>query len=357
MTCSLIPQFSSEDVVAVRVKSVRREGDNFIFVSAYMAMEEPAPPEILKELLSFSDRGNIPTVIGTDTNAHHTVWGSSNVNSRGIDLLTYCASSNLYFCNVGNKPTFRTRKREEVLDLTLMNRNAVNCIRDWHASDVPSFSDHMYIRIRIQMSTKKAKMIMLSHSKQHQKNKTDMTCSLIPQFSSEDVVAVRVKNVKREGDSFVVESAYMALEEPAPPVILKEPLPFRDKGEIPTVIGTNANAHHTVWSSSNINTRGMNLLMFCASANLHICNVGKKPTFRTRKKKVLDLSLINRNAENCISDWHVSDGPSFSDHMYIRFRVQSGTKRVKMIKNVRRTCWNKYANELDHRLHDLNITG
>ena len=27
-----------------------------------------------------------------------------------------------------------------------------------------------------------------------------------------------------------------------------------------------------------------------------------------------------------------------------------------MIRNVRRTCWNKYANELDHRLHDLNST-
>ena len=48
--------------------------------------------------------------------------------------------------------------------------------------------------------------------------------------------------------------------------------------------------------------------------------------------------------------------PSFSDRMYIRFRVQSGTKRTKMIRNVRRTCWNKYANELDHRLHDLNST-
>ena len=46
--------------------------------------------------------------------------------------------------------------------------------------------------------------------------------------------------------------------------------------------------------------------------------------------------------------------PSFSDHMCIRFRVQSGTKRTKVIRNVRRTCWNKYASELDHRLHDLN---
>ena len=122
MTCFLMPQFSNEDVVAVRVKNVRREGDSFVFVSAYMALNEPAPPVILKELLSFSDRDNIPTVIGTDANAHHTVWGSSNVNTRGMDLLAYCASANLHFCNMGSKPTFRTKKKK-VLDLTLINRN------------------------------------------------------------------------------------------------------------------------------------------------------------------------------------------------------------------------------------------
>ena len=74
----------------------------------------------------------------------------------------------------------------------------------------------------------------------------------------------------------------------------------------------------------------------------------------SEREKVLDLTPINRNTENYISDWLVSDVPSFSDHIYIRFRVQSGTKRTKMIRNVRRTCWNKYAKELDHRLHELN---
>ena len=44
---------------------------------------------------------------------------------------------------------------------------------------------------------------------------------------------------------------------------------------------------------------------------------------------MLDLTLINRNVENCISDWRVRDVPSFSDHVYIRFRVQSGTKKNK----------------------------
>ena len=101
ITCSLTPQSSNEDVVAVRARSVRREGDSFIFASTYMAQEEPAPPENLKELVTFSDKEKIPLVIGTHANAHHTVWGSNNVNPRGLELLMYCASANLYFCNVG----------------------------------------------------------------------------------------------------------------------------------------------------------------------------------------------------------------------------------------------------------------
>ena len=46
--CSLIPMFSDEDIVAVRVNNVRQNGDSFVFVSAYMAAEEPAPPILLR---------------------------------------------------------------------------------------------------------------------------------------------------------------------------------------------------------------------------------------------------------------------------------------------------------------------
>ena len=37
------------------------------------------------------------------SNAHQTIWGSSNVNPRGVDLLAYCVSADLNFCNVDNK--------------------------------------------------------------------------------------------------------------------------------------------------------------------------------------------------------------------------------------------------------------
>ena len=149
--------FSNEDIVAVRVNNVCYSGDSFVFVSAYMAAEEPAPPNLLRDLLVFAE--NELTIVGTDANAYHTVGGSSNVNPRGEDLLAYCVSADLNFCNVGNKPTFRTKTREEVLDLTLVNRCAWDRVVSWHVSDVPSFSDHMYIRFQVKSRIQKqAKM-------------------------------------------------------------------------------------------------------------------------------------------------------------------------------------------------------
>ena len=87
----------------------------------------------------------IPTIAGTDANAHPTIWGSSDINPRGEDLLAYCVRADLNFCNVGNKPTFRTKTREEVQDLNLVNRCAWDRIVGWRVSNVLPFSNHMYI--------------------------------------------------------------------------------------------------------------------------------------------------------------------------------------------------------------------
>ena len=73
--CSLIWMFLDEDIVAVRVDNVRQKRDSFVFVSAYMAAEEPAPPNSLKNQLIFTENEQIPTIVGTDANVHHTIWG------------------------------------------------------------------------------------------------------------------------------------------------------------------------------------------------------------------------------------------------------------------------------------------
>ena len=83
-----------------------------------MAAEEPAASNLLRDLLVFTENEQIPTAVETDANARHTIWRSSDIN------FAYCASANLNFCNVSNKPTFRTKTRKEVLDITFVNRCA-----------------------------------------------------------------------------------------------------------------------------------------------------------------------------------------------------------------------------------------
>ena len=80
LCCSLIPMFSNEDIVAVKVNNVCQSGDSFVFVSAYMAAEVPAPPNLLRNLLVFVENEQISTIVGTDVNANHTIWGSSDIN-------------------------------------------------------------------------------------------------------------------------------------------------------------------------------------------------------------------------------------------------------------------------------------
>jgi len=46
-------------------------------------------------------------------------WGSTNTNEKGELLYDYLLHSHLFIRNKGNDPTFITRNRREVLDITL----------------------------------------------------------------------------------------------------------------------------------------------------------------------------------------------------------------------------------------------
>jgi len=47
--------------------------------------------------------------------------------------------------NRGNKPTFVTSNRQEVIDIMIATLYAGNFIKDWHVTEGVSCSDHRYI--------------------------------------------------------------------------------------------------------------------------------------------------------------------------------------------------------------------
>ncbi|XP_070074103.1 uncharacterized protein [Drosophila takahashii] len=53
-----------------------------VIASAYMAHDEPAPPEPVIKLLQWAEDTKTTLVLGCDANARHTLWGSSETNER-----------------------------------------------------------------------------------------------------------------------------------------------------------------------------------------------------------------------------------------------------------------------------------
>jgi hypothetical protein len=139
--------YNFRDLTAVKIHTGKgAEKRALIVTSAYLPYEERDPVhQKLRDLVDHSCSQNLEIIIGCDTNSHHTVWGSSNINKRGEKLLEYLASSPLQIMNNGNKPTFVNRRRGEVIDITLASNNASKNIIQWHVSDEITLSDHRYI--------------------------------------------------------------------------------------------------------------------------------------------------------------------------------------------------------------------
>ena len=82
----MLPAFSCRDLVAVLIK-YNGEGveRRLVVCSAYLPYdsEDPPPSKELEDPAHHCEKQNLYLVLGCDSNAHHSVWGSTNCNSRG----------------------------------------------------------------------------------------------------------------------------------------------------------------------------------------------------------------------------------------------------------------------------------
>ncbi|XP_017303989.1 uncharacterized protein LOC108253831, partial [Diaphorina citri] len=128
--CLPLWNYTTKDIAAVRLKlQMKDERKDYIFASCYLPFEETNPISTeLQSLIDHVERERVQHVLGMDANAHHYAWGSSNINNRG------------------KKPTFVTRNRSEVLDITVASQGMMRIIHNWNVPDeMISSSDHRYI--------------------------------------------------------------------------------------------------------------------------------------------------------------------------------------------------------------------
>ncbi|XP_039306756.1 uncharacterized protein LOC120358104 [Solenopsis invicta] len=149
----LIPHLCSRDVVAVELNVADSLGSRkrVVVCSEYFPHDEgaPLPPEPVTRLVEYCQSERLPLIVGCDANSHHTVWGSTDTNDRDGRLLEFLASTDLEILNRGNKPTFCTAVRREVLDLTVCSRCISRDVVGWRVSRELSLLDHRQITFKL----------------------------------------------------------------------------------------------------------------------------------------------------------------------------------------------------------------
>ncbi|XP_055910763.1 uncharacterized protein LOC129945128 [Eupeodes corollae] len=127
------------------------DNHTYWLVSAYLGHDHqgPLPGTILEKTVAESTRQKTNLIIGCDANAHHTTWGCTDLNNRGESLFDYILTTNLVVSYEGSEPTFISKNRLEVLDLTLVSLNLSNKILNWRVSKENSFSDQRYIQFTL----------------------------------------------------------------------------------------------------------------------------------------------------------------------------------------------------------------
>ena len=135
-----MPEYTNDDMATCMIKL---QNKSIILTSVYMDItNKEVWPEHFKKLITYARRRHIGIIIGTDSNAHSTLWGSPVNNARGDKLEDLIYSENLAICNNGNKPTFYNRIAQTHVDLTMTSANYQELITEWHVDTSFCDSDH-----------------------------------------------------------------------------------------------------------------------------------------------------------------------------------------------------------------------
>jgi hypothetical protein len=97
-----------------------------------------------EELVRYCEEENLYLVTQCDSNSHHTVWGSTNYNERGVTLLEILNSSNLEILNQGNDSTYCSARRLELNDIILGSFALLENLKGWEVSSEPSLLDRTH---------------------------------------------------------------------------------------------------------------------------------------------------------------------------------------------------------------------
>lgn len=179
-----------------------------------------------------------------------------------------------------------------------------------------------------------------------------LTAVNIPQFGTKDLTVVQIElTIKGKLIRVLVASVYCDITGQLPSVELEVLVNHCETSKLHLLIGGDINSHHFAWGSSDCNVRGKVFAEYLATTSLRILNHGVEPTFVVgSKQSVIDVTLASAEIAKFVGDWKVMCEETLSDHRRIRFFIQCDRPAPKYGRNLQKTNWSVYDQELQQRI-------
>jgi ribonuclease HI/retron-type reverse transcriptase len=178
-------------------------------------------------------------------------------------------------------------------------------------------------------------------------------------YTNQDLVTIKLKLKCKENvlKDIVIASSYLPYEDCNPPNNkFKNLVETCGRGNLPLIIGCDANAHQEAWGSTDTNQRGVDLFDFAIENHLLVANVGNQPTFSTHlREEVIDFTFTNLLSNDLIKEWVVLQGESLSDHKKIKFYLEDVESTPVEYRNPKSTDWGEFKFVVQELLIEQNM--
>ncbi|XP_063838171.1 uncharacterized protein LOC135087301 [Ostrinia nubilalis] len=146
------PKLTNNNIVVVRIRTAAWE---IAAVSFYFEPDQPIEPYLEQLRTIREELGPMSLLIGGDSNAKSTWWGSTVEDHRGKELSGTLEESGLQVLNTGDTPTFDTirggRAFTSHVDITACTTDLLDLVDNWRVDQNMTSSDHNAILFHISL--------------------------------------------------------------------------------------------------------------------------------------------------------------------------------------------------------------
>ena len=186
---------------------------------------------------------------------------------------------------------------------------------------------------------------------------SSITPNLLPlkHFTNRDLATSLLLNPGSALPKIIISSFYWSHDEITIPSSLIDLMNHSRAHQIPVILSMDANAHNTLWGSTDTNNRGIIMASFLAMYNLHTLNNSTQPTFQTKTQaQVLDITCVSESLLDSISNWKVNSSPSLSDHASLSFELHFMHTVAKSFRKIKNTNWTQFSSLLAEKQKTLD---